>query len=104
MSIEVRLTVSIELGCGIDTLRVIRRVNAASNPVAAIVVVGVTIVTCCVAVFVLVVRNHPLNNRTEHSTRDDTANIMTMMIILARTRIKSITATVVIATHICKYA
>ncbi|SPL61311.1 hypothetical protein OHAE_4103 [Ochrobactrum soli] len=56
------------------------------------------------AVFVLVIGNHSLDDCTENCTCDNTANIMTMMIILARTRIEPIAPAMVIATDICKYA
>ncbi|KXO75892.1 hypothetical protein AYJ56_10545 [Brucella anthropi] len=55
MSIVVRFSVRVELGCSIYTLGVIGPVDGASDSVTTIVVVGIAMITRCMMVLLLVV-------------------------------------------------
>jgi len=103
MSVVIGLSVFIELRRCIYSLGIIRSVDCTPNTMAAIIIVGITMIAGRVMMLVPTICNHSLNDRAEHSTRYDTAYIMTVMIILARTWIKPIATTVVITANICKY-
>ena len=99
MYVEVRLSLPVELRPGVDCL--IRIVDPASYAMAAVVAVVRKVIARCVAMLVMIL-GHPLDERTQNGSANDSANIIPAMVIHARARIESVSTSVVVATHVGK--
>ncbi|MBA8862855.1 hypothetical protein FHW19_004607 [Ochrobactrum anthropi] len=103
MGIVIGLSVFIELWRCIDRPGIVWPIDSATDTVATIIFIGMTVIARSVAMLVSAICDHSFNDSAENSSPYDTAYIMTVMIILACTWVKSIAATMVIAPHVGKH-
>ncbi|OHV83714.1 hypothetical protein LCM4573_06305 [Rhizobium sp. LCM 4573] len=106
LSVEVRIAILVELGSSVDIVVAtgVGIIHRATNSVTAVKAVIINEIAGGMVVLVFAVFGNSLNDRSKHCARDDATDIVTTMIVHARTRIEAITAAIVIAANVSKHA
>ncbi len=99
MYVEVWLSLPVELWPCVDCL--VRIVDPASYAMAAVVAVVRKVVARRVAALVMIL-GHPLDERAQNGSANNSANVIPAVVIHARIGIEAVTTSMVVATHIGK--